>query len=179
MITFSKHREWPKTVRPILLLAGLLAPFVLIAHDTAHATGPSVVVAKLYKDFAWEALGSSDATFGAPLSEQPLAVLDKYFDGALASLLVDDAACVQRSQGDECNLGFNLMFASQDPSASDLEIEPLGSDRVAVSFTYPSNGEKIRLEYVTVQTHPGWRIKDVVYHNQNDESLVRMLSHKP
>lgn len=171
--------RWLNAVRPIVLLAGVLAPLALVAHDTTHVTGPSTVVAKLYKDFAWEALGTSDAAFGAPLSEQPLVVLDNYFDGALASLLVNDAACVQRSQGDECNLSFNLMFASQDPGASDLEIKPVGSDRVAVSFTYPGNGEKIRLEYITVQTHSGWRIRDVVYRNQNDESLVRILSHKP
>jgi hypothetical protein len=166
-------------IRTILFLISLAAPLALLAHDTAHGTGPSAVVAKLYKDFAWEALGAPDATFGAPLSEQPIAVLNKYFDGTLASLLADDAACVQRSQGDECNLGFNLMFASQDPSASDLEIKPVASDRVAVSFKYPSNGKKIRLEYVTVQTRAGWRIKDIVYHNQNDESLVRILSTKP
>ena len=168
-----------KPLRTILFLTGLAAPLASLAHESTLAAGPSVIVAKLYKDFAWEALAAPDATFGAPLSEQPIAVLNKYFDGTLASLLADDAACVQRSQGDECNLGFNLMFASQDPSASDLEIKPLGSDRVAVSFKYPSNGEKIRLEYITVQTRAGWRIKDIVYHNQNDESLVRILSAKP
>jgi hypothetical protein len=164
-------------MRRLWLLVGLLASQALSAHGAVHATGPSAVVAKLYKNFAWEALGSTDATFGAPLSEQPLAVLDKYFDSTLSSLLINDAACVQRTHGDECNLDFNLMFASQDPSVSDLEIEPLGSDRVAVTFTYPSNGEKIRLEYVTVQTPSGWRIRDIIYHNQNDESLVRLLSH--
>nr|WP_063570926.1 hypothetical protein [Luteibacter rhizovicinus] len=166
-------------VRTILFLTGLATPLALLAHDMTHANGPSAVVAKLYKDFAWEALGASDATFGAPLSEQPTAVLNKYFDGTLASLLANDAACVQRNQGDECNLGFNLMFASQDPSASDLEIEPSGSDRVAVSFKYPSDGETIRLEYITVQTRSGWRIKDIIYHHQNDKSLVRILSTKP
>jgi hypothetical protein len=173
------QKTWARAVPLLLISVGALTPLATIANDSIHADGPSAVVVKLYKDFAWEALGSSGATFGPPLAEQPRAVLDKYFDGTLTSLLIDDAACETRSQGEECNLDFNLMFASQDPSVSDLEIKALGAGHVAVSFKYPGNGETIRLEYITVETRSGSRIKDIIYHGQPDRSLVRILSHKP
>ena len=145
----------------------------------AGSATPTTVVARLYKDFAWEALGPTDEAFGKPLVEQPRNVLERYFDGTLASLLVNDDACIRRNRGADCNLGFTPIFASNDPEASDLDITPLSGDRVAVSFTYPGNGEKIGLEYLTVRTPNGWRIKDIVYHNMNDEHLARILSRKP
>lgn len=170
-------------LRCIPLLALAATPAAL-AQSTPGAglvasAGPTTVVAKLYKDFAWEALGATDKAFGKPLAQQPRKALERYFDRTLASLLVNDDACIKRNRGADCNLGFTPIFASNDPEASDLDITPLSGDRVAVSFTYPGNGEKVGLEYLTVRTPNGWRIKDIVYHNMNDEHLARMLSRKP
>lgn len=167
-------------LRCIPLLALAATPAAL-AQSTPGAglvasAGPTTVVAKLYKDFAWEALGATDKAFGKPLAQQPRKALERYFDRTLASLLVNDDACIKRNRGADCNLGFTPIFASNDPEASDLDITPLSGDRVAVSFTYPGNGEKVGLEYLTVRTLNGWRIKDIVYHNMNDEHLARMLS---
>lgn len=162
-------------VQTFLLITTFLTPLAASAGSHDQAVGPAAVVSMLYRDFAWEAL-SSDTTFGAPLAEQPRPVLERYFDSALATLLINDAMCEVRSKGDACNLEFDVIFASQDPSASDLEITSSGTDRVAVSFAYPGNGKKIHLEYVMAHTRSGWRIKDVIYHDWNDQSLVRVLS---
>jgi hypothetical protein len=150
--------------------------------DHAAPDGARQIVATLYKDFAWEAIASSDvsdALFGPTLAKEPRQVLQKYFDDKLAGLIARDAACVAEHQGDECNLDFDLLFASQDPSIADLRIVALSPERVSVSFASPSDNQKFDLEYVTTRTAAGWRIKDIIYCNRDDPSLAQVLSQEP
>lgn len=172
-----------RTALSHIMLATLsLSPVSAYAGKTALDTNGETVVVQLYRDFGWEALADSSgpgaSLFGVPLAEQPLEKLEKYFEKPLAEQLVNDSTCVAKNHGDECNLSFNIIFASQDPSASDLTIEASAVNKVKVSFTYPSNGEKVSIEYLTEKTPAGWRIKDVIYLNQANESLSHILSQK-
>lgn len=136
------------------------------------------VVGNLYKAFAWQALSSSDDVFGKPLTEQEGAVLLRYFDRELTSLLVDDHRCAVTT-GELCNLDFDPIFASQDSAATDLSIRSLANNTVAVEFTYPSSGEKIRLEYRLTKNENGWRIGDILYPGMSKATLKQLLARKP
>lgn len=133
------------------------------------------LVGKLYKEFAWQALASSDHVFGKSLAKQDSSVLRRYFDRELALLLVADQRCVARTS-EPCNLDFDPIFASQDPAAADLSIRSMGNDIVAVEFTYPSSGEKVRLEYRLTRSENGWRISDIRYPGMPPATLKQLLA---
>jgi hypothetical protein len=161
---------------------------VLVINSSAAAyAGPldssAGVVSSLYRDFAWEAVISSpdDSVnlFGPSLEGQPKAILEKYFDEEIASLFIKNEDCEKKNVGEECSLDFDPIFASQDSSASDLTIKAIDSTRVEVMFTYPSNGQKIKIEYVTKKTLRGWRIVDIIYPSKNNESLKKILLKNP
>lgn len=129
--------------------------------------GSTAVIYQLYKEYSWEALFSSldDAKkiLGNPLLMQPKKVLAKYFDDELVLFFLKEASCVAKNPGELCKLEFNPIFASQDSSASELNITSINPKRVDVQFVYPSNHTKIRLSYVMSQTSKGWRISDIKY----------------
>ncbi len=87
----------------------------------AKADPETAVVAKLYEDFAWQAMTGQPDLFGQDVSHLNRRALEQYFAPALADLLLQNAACEVKYQG-ICNLDFDLLFASQDPLVSDLEI---------------------------------------------------------
>lgn len=135
------------------------------------------IVGSLYKSFAWQVLSSSSSVFGKPLTQQENSVLRHYFDLELASLLVKDGRCAAKT-GELCNLDFDPIFASQDPAAADLTISSMPGDIVAVEFTYPSSGGKVRLEYRMARKENGWRIDDISYPGMSDASLKQLLARK-
>ncbi len=164
----------------VLSGAGYLSPNNAFAFESKSGPAAAEVVAHLYRDHAWEAMASSsgpnDKGFGAPIAQASRQVLEQYFEKHLVDLLERDARCEDKHEGEVCNLDFNILFSSQDPAATDLTVEAISQDHVMVSFTYPSNSEKIRIEYVTVEAPGGWKIKDVIFHNRNDLSLVKILA---
>ena len=135
------------------------------------------IVGSLYKTFAWQVLSSASSVFGKPLTQQDSSILRRYFDQELASLLVKDNNCATKT-GEICNLDFDPIFASQDPAAIDLTIRSTPKDIVAVEFTYPSSGEKVRLEYRMAREENGWRIDDIRYPGMSDASLKQLLARK-
>jgi len=112
-----------------------------------------------------------------PLDKQSYEVLTKYFDEALSSLFVKNQQCMRKT-GEVCSLDFDPIFASQDSAATDLTIKQTNGNTVQVQFIYPSNGQKINLEYKTVKTANGWRISDIVYEGSPKFSLKQLLSGK-
>lgn len=148
----------------------------LINSQEAKSTS---VVYRLYKDFAWEVVFSDPenlkSVFGDFISEQSRPVLERYFDAELASLLLKDANCTRLSKGEECNLNFDPIFASQDPAAADLTIRKLTNEAVVVAFNYPSNGKKVELEYKLKHGVKGWRIVDIFYKSNGGASLKKIL----
>ncbi|MGI5010418.1 MAG: DUF3828 domain-containing protein [Janthinobacterium lividum] len=134
------------------------------------------VVAKLYKDFAWQAIGGQTDLFGNVLANQSRSTLEKYFTPSLADLLVKDAACQVKYQG-ICNLEVDLLFDSQDPRVTDLQVATIAPGRVSVAFKDPANDETTKIEFVVAQVAGKWKIADIIY-KRDGWSLKKVLSNK-
>jgi len=141
------------------------------------ADNEATVVAKLYKDFAWQAVASQADLFGDDLAHQGKATLEKYFAPALADLLVKDAACQARYQG-ICNLDFDLLFDSQDPRVTDLDVTRMSPGRVSVVYKDPVDESKTQIDFVVARVGGIWKITDVVYRRPDKVSLRQLLSRK-
>jgi hypothetical protein len=143
----------------------------------AKMDNEAVVVAKLYKDFAWQAVASQEDLFGDDLSHQNKSTLEKYFAPALADLLVKDAACRKRLQ-DICNLDFDLLFDSQDPRVTDLDVSTTSPGKVSVVYKDPVDGKATRIDFDVARVAGSWKITDIVYRRPEKVSLKRVLSVK-
>lgn len=158
------------------------ATLAIVCTDTALAAntgGEAAVVAKLYKDFAWQALASQHDLFGDDVAHQGKATLERYFAPALADLLIKDAACQTRSQG-ICNLDFDLLFDSQDPRVTDLEVTTTSPGHVAAVYKDPVDGKTTRIDFDVARVGGTWKIADVIYGRPDKVSLKRILSrHRP
>jgi len=71
---------------------------------------------------------------------------------------------------------FDPIFASQDSQAVDLAIETSAPDQVRARFVYPSNGQKMEIDYSVAKTVQGWRIADILYPDSATVSLKALLS---
>ena len=150
----------------------------IVCTGTALAAttgGQAAVVAKLYKDFAWQALASQHDLFGDDVAHQGKTTLEQYFAPALADLLVKDAVCQIRSRG-ICNLDFDLLFDSQDPRVTDLEVSTASPGRVAVVYKDPVDGKATRIEFDVARVAGQWKIADIIYSRPDKVSLKRVLS---
>lgn len=157
-------------IASLALILGPTGTAVAAKSDTE-----ATVIARLYKDFAWQAIASQPALFGNDLAHQSKADLEKYFVPALANLLVRDAACQVKTQG-ICNLDFELLFNSQDPRVTDLAVETLAPGKVAVAFKDPVTDEKTTIRFTLVQSAGKWKIADIIYGNKGEPSLKNVLS---
>lgn len=143
----------------------------------AKADPETAVVAKLYKDFAWQAMTGQPDLFGQDVSHLNRRALEQYFAPALADLLLQNAACEVKYQG-ICNLDFDLLFASQDPLVSDLEITALAPGKVSVTFINPVDQTKTKIDFQIKRIGGTPKITDVIYRMPDPSSLVKMLSQK-
>ena len=143
----------------------------------AKVNNEAAVVARLYKDFAWQAVASQADLFGEDLSHQSKSTLEKYFAPALADLLVKDAACQMKSQG-ICNLDFDLLFDSQDPRVTDLDVSTTSPGKVSVVYKDPVDDKATRIDFDVARVDGAWKITDVIYNRPEQVSLKRVLSRK-
>lgn len=155
--------------------SGILALCLWIWFGCAAAADrETAVVGKLYRDFAWQAFANQPELFGADIAHQGRARLLAYFTPELAGLLLRDAAC-QDEEGGICKLDFDLLFASQDPRVSDLEIESTGPGRATARFKDPVSGVVTRIAFEVVRINGAWKIADVIYDGPPAQSLRRRL----
>lgn len=162
--------------RLIVIVLALFAVGWGGAASAAKAETEAGVVAKLYKDFAWQAIGGQTDLFGDVLANQSRSTLEKYFTPALADLLVKDTACQVKHQG-ICNLDVDLLFDSQDPRVIDLEVATIAPGRVSVVFKDPTNDKATKIEFVVAQVAGKWKIADIIYKREG-RSLKKVLSNK-
>lgn len=163
----------------VLRYAGILVTFLSSSAIAEPPTpiGGIAIVAKLYRDFAWEALIDEPKQSELELLNQPRQVLSQYFNNNLVSLLLKDREC-QRKTHEICNLDFLPIWAGQDPGAYQLKVLATSNPNiVSVNFLYPSNGGKIELTYRVTKTKEGWRVGDII--QQSGNSLLSDLSRKP
>ena len=175
----SKHQTMVAiAMKRIALMASLaLALGTAGAAGAAKPESEAAVVARLYKDFAWQAIASQPDLFGQDVTHQPKATLERYFSPTLAALLVQNAACEVKSQ-EICNLESDILFDSQDPSITDLEVKKLASGKVSVAFTDPVSNKRTRIAFHLSQVAGKWRIADINYGNDRP-SLLKTLRQIP
>ena len=153
---------------------------VLAMTTTAGAQPPRAptavaAVAKIYQDFAAEAVIDTPDLSILDLFSRPKATLARYLDDALVALVVADGECSKRKQ-EVCNLDFAPIWDSQDMVGATVTItEGTSANRVRVDVTYPQNDVR-KLTYVMTKTPAGWRVHDIEY--DAHESLVTMLKKK-
>lgn len=133
-------------------------------------------VARMYQDYAAEAVIDSPELSIQDLFGRPKATLARYLDDSLVALVLADRACSRRTQ-EVCNLDFSPMWDSQDPVGTTVRISA-GKDpaRVIVELLTPGSTGARRLTYRMVKTPAGWRVHDIEY--DSHESLATMLRGK-
>ncbi len=100
-------------------------------------------------------------------------VLSKYFSAELSKAISDDNKCVAKN-GEFCKLDYDILFDSQDPVITDLNILGCGSECVKVCF---KEIEKKKCITVNGQSNAGaTRITDFVY--EDGRSLRKSLGLK-
>jgi hypothetical protein len=167
------------TVANRLVLIATLAVFSY-GPGPSYAAQPASeakVVATLYHDYAWQAITAQPDLFGEGLASASKSRLERYFTPELAHLLLADSACQMRERG-ICNLDFDLLFDSQDPRVTDLDVQKLDPGRVQVQFKDPVTGKKTLIEFKLAKVAGEWRITDVLYLGAQQRSLKTVLSRR-
>jgi hypothetical protein len=141
----------------------------------AQSESEAKVVARLYKDYAWQAFSTQKELFGEGLGGASKVTLEKYFAPDLARLLVEDTACEIRTR-ELCNLDFDLLFDSQDPRISDLEVTKISPGKVRVQFKDPVTDKMTQIEFKLVMASGKWRVTDIIYSGHPQQSLKKILS---
>ncbi len=130
-----------------------------------HDVSLEKLVASVYKEYAWTVLFGAEIRLDTaiPLSQEPKAKLKRIFTDDLAIAISTDARCAKKAR-EICLLDFDILFASQDPAASDLSIRSITEHAVDVCFVDQSNSRRC-LEFVGVKEAKGERIRDIRYGN--------------
>ena len=159
----------------IAIATGLCVLALARAGAAQPPSGALAAVAKIYQDFAAEAIMDTPELSVPDLFGRPKASLARYLDDELVALVLADRECSRRKQ-EVCNLDFAPIWDAQDMVGATVKIAE-GKDpaRVSVELRYPQNVTR-RLTYVMVKTAAGWRVHDIEY--DSHESLVAMLKGK-
>jgi hypothetical protein len=131
-----------------------------VANAAASTSDAASTVRRLYHDYAWEAVMShgNDQT---DLMQESRAMLERYFDHALADLIVKDRECSARTH-EICNLDFLPIWSGQDPGATDLSVTSTNDPSVVlVQFHHVPTSESVKLTYTLSKSPAGWRISDI------------------
>jgi hypothetical protein len=121
---------------------------------------PLAIVHKIYTEYAWETLEEYPPD-KAPLFVAPPAVLRQYFDSAFTQAILADRACAVRTQG-ECNLDFDPVWDSQDPSESTVRVVATRDPTVIEARIHHAFEDVTTvMTYHFRRTRAGWRIYDM------------------
>lgn len=147
------------------------------AQSPAPSISAVAAVARIYQDYAAEAVIDSPESSIEDLFGRPKATLARYLDDALVALVLADRACSRRTE-EVCNLDFLPIWDAQDPVGTKVKIAAVkDSSHVSVELRAPDGSDLRRLTYRMVKTAAGWRVHDIEYGSH--ESLVTMLRRKP
>src|SRR5262249_1742437 len=139
----------------------------------ADTTGLSKLVSGLYKRYAWVAMFSTTPPPNAvPLALANRTELQATFMPDLAKAIWDDAQCAKK-RGEICTLDFDILFDSQDPSASELTVQGDAQGSEALACFKVTGGMSKCLTFVGADIHGAARVADIVYPGQR--SLRQLL----
>jgi len=138
--------------------------------------GPVAAVAKVYQDFAADAVIDTADLAPPELFSRSKVVMAKYLDDSLIALVLADRACSEKSGG-VCNLDFAPIWDAQDMVGTTVKISATKNPaHVLAELAYPDKTVR-KLTYVMTKTPAGWRVHDIEY--DSHESLTAMLKKKP
>ena len=164
----------PKVIRTVAIVVGLLGVASFVSAQPAASTALGAV-ARIYQDFAAEAVIDTPELSVQDLFGRPKAAMARYLDDPLIALVLADRECSRRTQG-VCALDFSPIWDAQDPVGATVKMSA-GKDagRVLAEIHYPQNVVR-RLTYVMRRSAAGWRVHDIEYDSHT--SLVTMLKGK-
>lgn len=167
-----KHR--PKKMKAAFQAIAIIFAVVVLTGTcyAAQARTPQVaLVAKLYKDFAFEAV-LDEPSLGVGFLDSPRDVLLSYLTPSLAELIFKDRKCVADTH-EICNLDFMPLWDSQDAAGAAVRFLPMSTnDKVKVELRYGSGTRT--LIYFLKHTKRGWRIQNIAY-EKDRASLLEIL----
>lgn len=143
------------------------------ANASSDKTDLTNLVSGLYKKYAWVVLFSpSPLTDAAPLTHASRKELEEFFVPDLAKAIWNDTQCKVK-RGDAGVLDFDILFDSQDPSASGLTVQTGGEESEAVVCFEVYSGDRKCLLYIGKPINGAFLIYDIRYPEQ--PSLRQLL----
>ena len=143
------------------------------ANTSSDKTDLTNLVSGLYKKYAWVVLFSpSPLTDSAPLTHASYKELQEFFVPDLAKAIWNDTQCKVK-RGETGVLDFDILFDSQDPSASGLTVQSGGKESEAVVCFEVYSGDRKCLLYIGKRFNDAFLIYDIRYPAQ--PSLREML----
>lgn len=153
--------------------AAFLLQMPVAAAPSVDTTRLSKLVSDLYARYAWVAIFSiTPAPNAVPLAKAKSAELQTIFVPDLAKAIWDDAQCAEK-RGEICTLDFDILFDSQDPSASDLTVKSDAHGSEALACFKVAEGASKCLTFVGADIRGSTRVADIVYPGQR--SLRQLL----
>lgn len=151
----------------------VLLQVTAVAAPIVDTTRLSNLVSGLYARYAWVAMFSTTPPPNAvPLALAKRAELQATFVPDLAKAIWDDAQCAEK-RGEICILDFDILFDSQDPSASELTVRGDAQGSAALACFKVTDGTRKCLTFVGADVNGTTRVADIVYPGQ--QSLRQLL----
>jgi len=148
----------------------------VVAAPNADTAELSNLVSGLYTRYAWVAMFSTTPPPNAvPLALANRAELQATFVPDLANAIWDDAQCAGK-RGEICTLDFDILFDSQDPSASELTVHADAQGSEALVCFKVAGGTRKCLTFVGADIHGTAKVADIIYPGQR--SLRQLLGFK-
>ena len=154
--TFSMRRFAPAFLLTLTVSA-------VQAGAQQRDSAPVALLSRLYTEFAWEATGGDNGPGGHTFSDQSKSALLRYVDSELGTLLLGDAACINRSDA-ICRLDFAPLWDSQDPDVAEVSFtRTSGHPGTVIAHLRSPTGTETLVTYQMRRTSVGWRIADIEY----------------
>ena len=157
----------------LMFLAVASMHLTVFAESSRDKSGLGKSVARLYGRSAWVAVFATQGPVDAvPLALASRRELNEIFAPDLAQAIWDDAQCAEK-RGEICTIDYDILFDSQDPSASDLTVEADARDTNARACFNEASGARTCLSFVGECVKGMAKVADIVYPGQR--SLRQLL----
>lgn len=163
----------------LLWVAAVLLQMPAIAAPNVDTTRLSKLVSGMYARYAWVAVYSTASPPNAvPLALANRAELQATFVPDLAKAIWEDAQCAAK-RGEICTLDFDILFDSQDPSASELTVQDDAQGAGVRACFKVADGARKCLSFVGASVHGAARVADIVYPGQRSLRHLLGLTAQP
>lgn len=102
---------------------------------------------------------------GKPVDQEPEQVLTKFFGPELTRQFLRNQQCL-RNTHEECDISAAVLYNAQGGDMTAVKVCEM-NDQHTVDAQFRINGELQVISFVMVNTDAGWRVGDIVYHNDD------------